>query len=198
MPAITTSLHSVLTISSPSLDPRPSAVLRRAATSNSTTILEIQGLGLKDGELEVLATSLNGMTTYQNATRIDPSLQSLLFSNFFSGVAPTEIPRLLDTVRECSNAPPLVVLGAYYLNFTATHLATSGSSRLTRLQNEWDTFVDNAFDGQLANPNFDTGFTPIRRSPRLSAPSGSSVTAPSSSPSAPRRAGRRSKASAKH
>ncbi|BGP51628.1 hypothetical protein JCM10450v2_007578, partial [Rhodotorula kratochvilovae] len=63
---------------------------------------------------------------------------------------------------------------------------------------EWDTFVDNTFDGQLANPNFDTGFTAICRPPRLSAPSGGSVTAPSSSPSAPRRAGRRNKTSAAH
>ncbi|GAA5866001.1 hypothetical protein JCM1840_003370 [Sporobolomyces johnsonii] len=188
MPSAAMSLHTSLSIQSPSLDPRREAIIRRAPTSNSCTILEIEDINVKAGELEVTATTLNGMNAAHNATRVDPALQAMLYGAFFSKATPSAIPHFLDVVRDCHNAPPLVVLGAYYLSFTSSHLATSGSARLTRLQHEWDNFIDIAFDGHLHNEHFDTGYTPIRRSARLQSTIEDYVTPPS--PPAPNQRGR--------
>ncbi|GAA5880151.1 hypothetical protein JCM1840_007631 [Sporobolomyces johnsonii] len=188
MPSAAMSLHTSLSIQGLLLHSRHEAIMWRVPKSESCTILKIEDINVKAGELEVTATTLNGINAVHNTTRIDPALQAMLYGVFFSKATPSAIPHFLDVVRDCHNALPLVVLGTYYLSFTSLHLATSGSARLTHLQHEWDNFIDVAIDGHLHNESFDTGYTTIRRSARLQNTIEDYVTPPS--PPAPNQRGR--------
>ncbi|GAA5907911.1 hypothetical protein JCM5296_006130 [Sporobolomyces johnsonii] len=162
-------------------DPRARAVNQIGPRSRNTVFVAITRVEVRDGEFTVWAQDMNNLVAPHNGTRVDPDLAPRLYGGFFSTVKFSEVDRILNIVTEALNPPPLAILGSFYLKFTASHLAGTGSAALTRQQQEWDSLVYAAFDGHLRNNEFNTGFVPIRHSPRAHFPNhaqGGNVTSP--------------------
>ncbi|GAA6045514.1 hypothetical protein JCM8097_009539 [Rhodosporidiobolus ruineniae] len=153
-------------------DPRPGSVIRRSEpASNDLRFLEILDIRSVDGDVQARAKSVNGMVAWHDFSRFDVETLNTLLANFFSLATAGDISRYINLVRDSLNPPASLIIGVYYLKFTMDHLASAGSPRLSRQQLEWDALVDHLFEGKLRNPNFDTNYTPVRRSPRVIATS---------------------------
>lgn len=169
-------------------DPR-AAAQRRDPTSLDFNIISISNFRTVDGELQVKGTSRNGPESWHQmfvppfalllpseadpffSSRIEPDLQSLLYGRFFSKPTLAEVDRLLFVLSTAQHTPPAVAMRLYYLKSTSTNLNSAGSDAFIRMQRKWDEAVDRFFAGHLRSVHSDTGYVPIRRSPRFSSPS---------------------------
>ncbi|GAA5956472.1 hypothetical protein JCM10213_003319 [Rhodosporidiobolus nylandii] len=119
---------------------------------------------LERSKLTAFSSFLPPVPLLPASTRFDVDTLNFLLAGLFSRATTADIARFVKLCRESLNPPASLINGTYFLQFTLSHLGTAGSARLTRQQYEWDVLVDHIFEGKLANPAFQTNYTPIRRS----------------------------------